>query len=94
MNVRHPSAVLLYKFADMALVKLITSFLLSYPLAGVLKRIPDARPYQKNLFIIAWVNPSLFPFQYMSALLIGFKGFTFLSRWSIRSLVGHTNIVH
>ena len=38
------------------LVKLITSFLLSYPLAGVLKRIPDAKPYQKNLFIIAYVN--------------------------------------
>ena len=34
-------------------VKLIASFLLSYPLAGFLKRIPDAKPYQKNLFIIA-----------------------------------------
>ncbi|KAL9133265.1 MAG: hypothetical protein Q9175_005558 [Cornicularia normoerica] len=34
-------------------LKLIASFLLSYPLAGVLKRIPDAKPYQKNLFIIA-----------------------------------------
>ncbi|MCJ1304937.1 lysophospholipid acyltransferase, partial [Hypocenomyce scalaris] len=34
-------------------LKLITSFLLSYPLAGVLKRIPDSKPYQKNLFIIA-----------------------------------------
>lgn len=34
-------------------LKLITSFLLSYPLAGVLKRIPDAKPYQKNSFIIA-----------------------------------------
>ncbi|KAL8802181.1 MAG: hypothetical protein Q9182_003970 [Xanthomendoza sp. 2 TL-2023] len=34
-------------------LKLIFSFLLSYPLAGLLKRIPDARPYQKNLFIIA-----------------------------------------
>ncbi|MCJ1260253.1 lysophospholipid acyltransferase [Lobaria immixta] len=33
-------------------LKLITSFILSYPLAGVLKRIPDAKPYQKNLFII------------------------------------------
>lgn len=34
-------------------LKLITSFLLSYPLAAVLKRIPDRSPWQKNLFIIA-----------------------------------------
>ncbi|QUC22110.1 uncharacterized protein UV8b_06351 [Ustilaginoidea virens] len=33
-------------------LKLIFSFLLSYPLAGLLKRVPDARPYRKNLFII------------------------------------------
>ncbi|KAK8199684.1 MBOAT, membrane-bound O-acyltransferase family-domain-containing protein [Phyllosticta capitalensis] len=33
-------------------LKLIASFLLSYPLAGVLKRIPDSKPWQKNLFII------------------------------------------
>lgn len=26
---------------------------MSYPLAGLLKRIPDKKPYQKNLFIIA-----------------------------------------
>lgn len=38
------------------LVKLIFSFLLSYPLAGLLKRIPDAKPYQKNLFIITHVK--------------------------------------
>lgn len=37
-------------------VKLIFSFLLSYPLAGLLKRIPDAKPYQKNIFIIAHVK--------------------------------------
>lgn len=34
-------------------VKLIASFLLSYPLAGLLKRIPDAHPWKKNVFIIA-----------------------------------------
>ncbi|KAI5241505.1 MBOAT family protein-like protein [Aureobasidium subglaciale] len=34
-------------------LKLICSFLLSYPLAGVLKRIPDSKPAQKNAFIIA-----------------------------------------
>jgi lysophospholipid acyltransferase len=34
-------------------LKLIASFLLSYPLAAVLKRIPDAKPWQKNVFIIA-----------------------------------------
>ncbi|KAI1334190.1 MBOAT family protein [Xylariaceae sp. FL0016] len=34
-------------------LKLIFSFLLSYPLAGLLKRVPDAKPGLKNLFIIA-----------------------------------------
>ncbi|KAI1760155.1 MBOAT-domain-containing protein [Hypoxylon sp. FL1150] len=33
-------------------LKLIFSFLISYPLAGLLKRVPDARPQYKNLFII------------------------------------------
>ncbi|KAL3291511.1 mboat family protein [Colletotrichum asianum] len=33
-------------------LKLVFSFLISYPLAGLLKRVPDARPDQKNLFIV------------------------------------------
>ncbi|KAI0395366.1 MBOAT family protein [Xylariaceae sp. FL0594] len=33
-------------------LKLVFSFLLSYPLAGLLKRVPDSRPDYKNLFII------------------------------------------
>lgn len=33
-------------------VKLISSFLLSYPLAGLLKRIPDKKPWLKNVFVI------------------------------------------
>ncbi|OQD78510.1 hypothetical protein PENDEC_c001G02941 [Penicillium decumbens] len=33
-------------------LKLIASFLLSYPLAAILKRIPDAQPWKKNAFII------------------------------------------
>ncbi|KAH6975890.1 MBOAT, membrane-bound O-acyltransferase family-domain-containing protein [Ilyonectria robusta] len=33
-------------------VKLIFSFLISFPLAGLLKRIPDSRPDAKNLFSI------------------------------------------
>ncbi|CAG8071904.1 unnamed protein product [Penicillium olsonii] len=33
-------------------LKLIGSFLLSYPLAALLKRIPDAQPWKKNVFII------------------------------------------
>ncbi|PGG98862.1 hypothetical protein AJ80_09444 [Polytolypa hystricis UAMH7299] len=33
-------------------LKLIASFLLSYPLAGILKRLPDSKPWQKNLYII------------------------------------------
>lgn len=37
------------------LVKLIFSFLLSYPLAGILKRVPDARPAYKNIYSIRWV---------------------------------------
>lgn len=39
---------------------MIFSFLLSYPLAGVLKRIPDTKPYQKNLFIIAYASKTRF----------------------------------
>ena len=39
-------------------VKLIFSFLASYPLAALLKRIPDGRPELKNLFIIALVSKS------------------------------------
>lgn len=34
-------------------MKLIFSFLLSYPLAGLLKRVPDGQPWKKNAFIIA-----------------------------------------
>ncbi|KXJ94571.1 MBOAT, membrane-bound O-acyltransferase family-domain-containing protein [Microdochium bolleyi] len=34
-------------------LKLIFSFLLSYPLAGLLKRVPDSRPDFKNIFIIS-----------------------------------------
>ncbi|KAL9623300.1 MAG: hypothetical protein Q9160_002407 [Pyrenula sp. 1 TL-2023] len=33
-------------------LKLIASFLLSYPLAAALKRLPDAKPWQKNAFIV------------------------------------------
>ncbi|KAL9112682.1 MAG: hypothetical protein Q9227_002985 [Pyrenula ochraceoflavens] len=32
-------------------LKVIASFLLSYPLAAALKRIPDTKPWQKNVFI-------------------------------------------
>ena len=34
-------------------LKLITSFLLSYPLAAVLKRLPDGKPWQRNIFVIS-----------------------------------------
>jgi lysophospholipid acyltransferase len=44
--------VAVYSSANANLVKLITSFLLSYPLAGLLKRVPDEKPALKNLFII------------------------------------------
>ncbi|KAK3076986.1 hypothetical protein LTS18_011490, partial [Coniosporium uncinatum] len=34
-------------------LKLIFCFLISYPLAGILKRIPDAKPLYKNVYIIS-----------------------------------------
>jgi lysophospholipid acyltransferase len=34
------------------LVKLLFIFLLSYPLSGLLKRIPDSKPWQKNIYSI------------------------------------------
>lgn len=37
-------------------VKLIFTFLISYPLAGVLKRLPDAQPWKKNVFLIGLVG--------------------------------------
>lgn len=55
MNVSR-SALLEGRDTDGNPVKLITSFLLSYPLAGLLKRIPDAKPIYKNYFIIGCVN--------------------------------------
>jgi lysophospholipid acyltransferase len=36
-------------------LKLIFSILVSYPLAGLLKRVPDARPAYKNLFSLGCV---------------------------------------
>lgn len=49
-----------FTFADEDSVKLITSFLLSYPLAGLLKRIPDSKPLYKNLFIVGYVTTLVF----------------------------------
>ncbi|KAL1959374.1 hypothetical protein VTO42DRAFT_2177 [Malbranchea cinnamomea] len=33
-------------------LKLVFSFLLSYPLAAILKRLPDSQPWKKNAFIV------------------------------------------
>ncbi|KAJ5249001.1 Lysophospholipid acyltransferase [Penicillium chermesinum] len=38
--------------ASVGELKLIASFLFSFPLAAVLKRIPDAKPWRKNVFTI------------------------------------------
>jgi hypothetical protein len=38
-----------------SIVKLIFSILFSYPLAGLLKRVPDTKPAYKNLFNAAYV---------------------------------------
>jgi lysophospholipid acyltransferase len=40
--------------SNATLVKLVTSFLISFPLAALLKRIPDSRPDLKNLFAIRY----------------------------------------
>lgn len=40
-------------------VKLIFSILISYPLAAVLKRIPDTKPALKNGFIIGYVHTAV-----------------------------------
>lgn len=37
-----------------SVVKVLAAFLLSYPLAGLLKRIPDRRPDWKNLYIVGY----------------------------------------
>lgn len=42
------------------LVKIVFSFLLSYPLAGLLKRVPDSKPARKNCFIILLASPPKF----------------------------------
>ena len=34
-------------------IKMVFLFLLSYPLAGILKRLPDSKPWTKNVYIIA-----------------------------------------
>lgn len=52
MNVRTLSADDQLQLLTRSPVKLIASFLLSYPLAALLKRIPDAQPWKKNAFII------------------------------------------
>lgn len=52
MSVRIPRLVDIFD-SDLWKVKLVFSFYLSYPLAGLLKRIPDKAPWQKNAFIIA-----------------------------------------
>lgn len=36
------------------IVKLVGSFILSYPLAAVLKRLPDNSPEIKNAFIVGY----------------------------------------
>ena len=47
-----PLPVMLVKELILNAVKLLFAFFISYPLAAVLKRIPDAKPWQKNVFII------------------------------------------
>jgi hypothetical protein len=60
MSVRVFCALFRFTFVDEDSVKLITLFLLSYPLAGLLKRIPDSKPVYKNLFIVGFVTALAF----------------------------------
>lgn len=56
-------------FSICSSVKLMSSFLISYPLAGVLKRIPDSKPHLKNIFIVLYGPfPSPFPSPTLSTL--------------------------
>jgi hypothetical protein len=41
-------------------VKLVFTFYLSFPLAAVLKRIPDNEPWKKNVFAIGYSTASSF----------------------------------
>lgn len=41
------------------IVKLVGSFILSYPIAAVLKRLPDNSPEIKNAFIVGYDPPPL-----------------------------------
>jgi len=41
-------------------VKLIFTILVSYPFAGLLKRLPDTEPWKKNVFLIG-SGPSIPP---------------------------------
>jgi lysophospholipid acyltransferase len=52
MNVSIPSNPFYFALVDVS-VKLVTTFYLSYPLAALLKRIPDKEPWKKNAFIVA-----------------------------------------
>jgi len=38
--------------AHVSAVKLIFTILVSYPFAGLLKRLPDTEPWKKNVFLI------------------------------------------
>lgn len=51
-----------------ATVKLIFTILLSYPLAGVLKRLPDTEPAKKNIFMIGYDHPPLAQLQVRGAM--------------------------
>lgn len=52
LKVQMPCTVLML---TPTIVKLIFSILISYPLAGLLKRVPDTTPAYKNLFNTAYV---------------------------------------
>ncbi|KIV89225.1 hypothetical protein PV10_08811 [Exophiala mesophila] len=79
-------------------LKLIFCFLVSYPLAALLKRIPDNRPQYKNLFIVA---VSLFFFTGLFDLHDGLRTFLYsaagtyaITRWIDGSLMPWLNFVY
>ncbi|KAK0251454.1 Lysophospholipid acyltransferase [Friedmanniomyces endolithicus] len=88
-------------------LKMIFLFLISYPLAGVLKRLPDHKPWTKNVFIISisifylvglfdlWSGLALIVFDAVGAYLIAkYVEGPYMPWIGFSFLMGHMSISH
>ncbi|KAK0904090.1 Lysophospholipid acyltransferase [Friedmanniomyces endolithicus] len=88
-------------------LKMIFLFLISYPLAGVLKRLPDHKPWTKNVFIISisifylvglfdlWSGLALIIFDAVGAYLIAkYVEGPYMPWIGFSFLMGHMSISH